>query len=405
MANAMDPKNSKSSQNSENQKEEDSLLDRGRTPQDRAEQKHLFKIALSGFAFIFLAVILFLKPYLPSALYHNFAAIDDYRFFNNRVVKAKLPGQPWAKSEMQLAPPPANTQKLLSDLKTTALLVIDHGKIAYEKYDEGGGVDEISGSFSMAKSIVSLLTGFAIQDGFIPSVNSPIVSWMPEWMQRPEGKITVKNFLTMASGLNWTENYWNPLSVTAESYYGTELHDTAFHQAAKEAPGTRFEYQSGTSQLLGILVSRSVGKTLAEYASEKLWIPLGAEKDALWSLDHEDGIEKAFCCFNARARDFARIGQFVLQKGQWNGVQLLNEKYIADMTSPQLVDYYGYQWWILKTSQGNVAYARGILGQYIIVLPQKDRVIVRLGKKRGHTIDHHPEEVRALAEWALQNGN
>ena len=213
-----------------------------------------------------------------------------------------------------------------------------------------------------------------------------------------------------AAGLNWNESYSNPFSITTEAYYGKDLHFTAFRQHGIFAPGTRFDYQSGTTELLGLLVSRAVNRSLSQYASQKLWIPLGAEKDALWSLDHEEGIEKAFCCFNATARDFARIGEFVRTDGRWQGKQLLNPDYIHQMLTPNtLVDGsgmpandYGYQWWILHTSKGDVPYARGILGQYIVVLPQKNRVLVRLGMKAGKLEGGHPVELLALVDWMLR---
>jgi CubicO group peptidase (beta-lactamase class C family) len=368
------------------------------------------KTAIYGSLFVFLAVLFFLKPYLPSAIYYNFADIDDYKIFSNRVVKAASPGEAWPVSKNKNPAPNAETQAMLDGLKTTALMMIDHGEITYEQYFLTGGQDEISGSFSMAKSIVSLLTGFAIQDKAIQSVDDPIENYFPNWSGVPQGKITIKDLLTMSSGLDWNESYSNPFSVTTEAYYGDDLFLTSLKQRLIRKPGTFHQYQSGTTQLLGFVVVKATNKTLSQYASEKLWVPMGAEKDALWSLDHDEGMEKAYCCFNARARDFARIGELVLNHGQWKGKQLLNADYIQQMTtanqvpdeSGKPVDYYGYQWWILKTPQGDIPYARGILGQYIIVIPQKNRVVVRLGMKRGKTIDHHPEEVRKIVEWALQ---
>ena len=371
-------------------------------------EKRNVKLGLYGFLFVLLATMLGLKPFLPTAIYHNFATIYDYQFFSNRVVRG-APGAPLERSSTTLKEPNANTAQMLKDLKTTALVVLQDGKIAYERYDLDGGVDVLSGSFSMAKSIVGLLTGFALQDHKIKSLDEPISHYIPEWEDRDEGKITIKQLLTMTSGLNWDESYWNPLSITTEAYYGNDLLKTALKQRIAHDPGTLFSYQSGTTQLLGIVVSRAVNRTLGQYASEKLWMPLQAEKDALWSIDHEEGMEKGYCCFNARARDFARIGELVRLQGKWNGQALLNPEYIQAMTHPHGIlntdgkptDYYGYQWWVMKTAQGEIPYARGILGQYIIVIPQKNEVLVRLGKATGERFDHHPVEVRALVDWAL----
>lgn len=372
------------------------------------------RLVVGGVVLLPLALLLSFKPYLASAVYHNFANIDDYKIFANRVVKSSPPGQPWKVSTQQNAGPPHKTQKLLNKLQTTALLMVEDNQIVYEKYDLSGGEDEISSSFSAAKTILALLTGFALQEHFIKSLDQPIADYIPEWSATPMGKISIKHLLTMSSGLNWNESYKNPLSVMAEGYYGSTLLQTTLKQRLVRAPGTRYQYQSGTSELLGIVLARATRRSLSQYASEKLWIPLGAERDALWSLDAEDGLEKAYCCFNARARDFARLGQFLLNNGRWPDAsgapqQLLNSDYLREMTTPHRipdetgnpVHYYGYQIWLLSTPRGPVKYARGILGQYIIVVPAKNRVVVRLGMKRGNTVSHHPEEVRALVDWAL----
>lgn len=372
---------------------------------------HQLKLGIYGFLLVLLISMLSLKPYLPRAIFHNFAKIDDYRIFSNRLVLAGNNKQPWKRGAAEIAGPDARTAQQLIDLKTTALLVLENGNIVYEKYGETGGVETLSGSFSMAKSIVALLTGFALQDHRIRSLDESISTYITEWEGREEGKISIKNLLSMTSGLNWNETYSNPFSITTEAYYGTDLHFTALRQRAVVDPGTRFEYQSGSTELLGLVLSRAVNLSLASYASQKLWMPLGAEKDALWSLDHEEGLEKAFCCFNATARDFSRIGEFVRLRGNWNGKQLLNAAFIDQMLTPNGIldtsgkptNYYGFQWWILHTPKGDVPYARGILGQYIVVLPQKNRVLVRLGMKAGKIVDGHPEELVSLVNWMLQD--
>ena len=373
------------------------------------------RLAVTGGVFSLLAALFLWKPYLISVLSHNFADIDDYKIFPNRVVKSAPPGLPWKVSESKNAGPPPEIQELLARLQTTAFLLIENEQIVYEKYSLSGGENEISGSFSAAKTILGILTGFALQEHFIKSLDEPIGTYISEWAATPMGKITIKNLLTMSSGLNWNESYQNPLSSMAEGYYGSTLLKTTLAQALVRDPGTRYQYQSGTSELLGLVIARATKRPLAQYASEKLWIPLGAEQDALWSLDAEAGLEKAYCCFNARARDFAKIGQFLLNNGKWPDAagtprQLLNSEYLVEMATPhgipdetgKPVDYYGYQIWLLQTPQGPVKYARGILGQYIIAVPQKNRVLVRLGMKRGKTVEHHPEEVRALVDWALR---
>lgn len=142
---------------------------------------------LLGVVLFGLVTLLVLKPYLPSALYHNFAKIDDYKFFAHRVVKAGAKGLPWQVSPQQNAGPPQATQELLGKLKTTALLMIENNQIVYEKYYLTGGENEISGSFSAAKTIVGLLTGFALQENHIKSLDEPIATYVPEWADAPMG--------------------------------------------------------------------------------------------------------------------------------------------------------------------------------------------------------------------------
>ena len=173
--------------------------------------------------------------------------------------------------------------------------------------------------------------------------------------------------------------------------------------------GSLHKYKSGDTQLLGLLLEKATGKTLSDYAAEKLWQPLGAEHPALWSTDHEKGNEKAYCCFNSNTRDFARIGKLMLDSGKWNGTAIIDSTYYQNSIkacgikdeSGNSCDYYGYQWWI-DPLHPEIFYARGILGQYIINIPSKKIIIVRLGKRtyplRIHSV---PKEVRYLINWGL----
>jgi CubicO group peptidase (beta-lactamase class C family) len=167
-------------------------------------------------------------------------------------------------------------------------------------------------------------------------------------------------------------------------------------------PGVVFNYKSGNTQLLERVLNKATGMSISEYASQRLWQPLGAENPALWSLDRKHGTEKAYCCFNSNARDFARIGSLVLNHGSYRNLQIVSKNYIEEMTKPvkyltdkddNKADYYGLHWWIMNYKGEKIPYARGILGQYIYVLPREDAVIVRLGHKRSKNYrSHHPED-------------
>lgn len=189
----------------------------------------------------------------------------------------------------------------------------------------------------------------------------------------------------MRSGIKFTESYINPFGDAATFYYGTNLRKYLNNRKPEQAAGSRHKYSSGDTQLLGLVLERALrGKTITAYLEEKIWRPLGMEYDATWSLDREDnGLEKTFCCINARARDFSKIGRLYLNGGNWNGKQIVSKKWVEESTTadPESVNYYKYQWWL----EPNGAYMmQGILGQYVYVNPAKNLIIVRLGKGAGN---------------------
>jgi CubicO group peptidase (beta-lactamase class C family) len=351
------------------------------------------------------------KTYLFKAVYHNFARISDYQFFTNNTVAIGKP-QPWDISiKLNKINYPDSLNTLLESLNSVGLLMIKNDSIVFEKYWDGYSDTSHSGSFSMAKSITSLLIGVALKEGLIKSIQEPVGNYLPEFKSEEKAAVKIIDLLTMSSGSDWDESYWNPLSVTAELYYGNNARKTATSVHINQKPGTLHTYKSGDTQLLGLIIEKATGKSLSDYASEKLWQPLGAEHPALWSTDKEGGNEKAYCCFNSNTKDFARIGQLMLDSGKWRGVSIIDSSFYVQSITPcgiidktgKACDYYGYQWWIDPINP-NIFYARGILGQYIIVIPSKKIVIVRLGKmtstKRERTV---PKEVRYLINWGLMN--
>jgi CubicO group peptidase (beta-lactamase class C family) len=349
------------------------------------------------------------KTYLFKAVVYNFANIDDYKKFSNNTVSNGTP-QPWHVSSAYNQPKvPDSLGNLLDALGSVGLLLIRNDSVLVEKYWDGYTDSSLSNSFSMAKSITSLLIGVALKEGKIKSLQEPVGNYLPEFAAGPKAKIKIVDLLTMSSGTDWDESYANPLSVTTEAYYGSDVYKTATGVASKATPGTLFSYKSGDTQLLGLILEKATGLSLSDYAAEKLWKPLGAEHPALWSTDHDKGNEKAYCCFNSNTRDFARIGKLMLDSGKWNGVPVIDSDYYLNSITPcgtadatnKKCDYYGYQWWI-DPLHPEIFYAHGILGQYIIVIPSKKTIIVRLGKMtspiRTHTV---PLEVRYLVNWGL----
>ena len=298
-------------------------------------------------------------------------------------------------------------------IQTGAFLIIQNDSIRFEKYWGEFTDHSYTNSFSMAKTVTGILIGCAISDGYIKSVDEPVCNYLPELKKDGRCKVTIRNCLTMSSGINFDESYANPLAYPAASYYGSDLRSlTLTYNQMTVTPGQTFNYLSGNTQLLGFVLKKATGKTLSDYASEKLWIPMGCEHPAFWCLDHKDGDEKAFCCINSNARDFARIGKLYLDSGRWNGKQIVPESYVLESISPSgtkhddgtPTDDYGFCWWMIPSYKGHhIFYARGILGQYIINIPDMKMIIVRLGEKRPKVYNNEvPRDVHYYLDAALE---
>lgn len=339
------------------------------------------------------------------------ADIDEYVIFDNRIVKAGTTDK-WALGKDY------NTKKIPSQylgdmerMKTIAYLTIKDDSIRHEEYWDGYSDTSHTSSFSMAKTFISILVGIAIEEGKIKSLDQPVSDFLPEYKEGNKSKISIRHLVTMSSGINFDESYINPIGFAAEAYYGDDLRKLIFKYDAEKEPGKYFEYLSGNTQLLGFVLSKATGMSVSEYASQKLWKPVEAEHDAFWSLDHKDGDEKAYCCFNSNARDFARIGKLFLDSGRWDTTQVVPENYVLESIQPaptmdgdEKNNRYGYSWWLMPNYKGhNIFYARGILGQYIIMIPEEKIIIVRLGKMRELTnVNNHPTDLYWYIDAALE---
>ncbi len=324
-------------------------------------------------------------------VFYNFADLKDYKKFHSRALIADSLHYNFKTVNLEKLPKElngANFEKFLEKNKTVAFIVIRNDTIKYEKYFKGYEKKSIVPSFSMAKSVTSILIGCAIDEGFIKSVDEPITKYIPELSKNGFDKVTIKHLLQMTSGIKFNESYWNPFGDAASFYYGLNLRKKISKMKLKAEPGKQFEYVSGNTQLLGLVLERSLkGKTITTYLQEKIWMPLGMEYDASWSIDRKkNGLEKTFCCLNARARDFAKLGRLYKNKGNWEGKQLVSQKWVEESTKLDTlegsVNYYQYQWWLPTPNKDFMA--EGILGQYVYVNPQSDVIIVRLGKKEGN---------------------
>jgi len=357
----------------------------------------------------------FANTYLKGRITAN---IDEYKIFQNRIVKAAQV-QDGKHSEWALGKDYNKTKipsQYLNDIEkvqTVAYLIIKDDSIRHEEYWEGYSDTSHTSSFSMAKTFISILVGIAVEEGKIKSIDEPVGDFLPEYKEGNKSKVTIRHLLTMSSGINFDESYINPIGFAAEAYYGNDLRKLIFKYDAVDEPGKNFEYKSGNTQLLGFVLSKATGMSVSDYASEKLWKPVEAQHDAYWSLDHTNGDEKAYCCFNSNVRDFARIGKLFLDSGRWNGKQVVPEKYVFESIQPAPTfdkdentqnSRYGYSWWLLPNYKGhNIFYARGVLGQYIIMIPDLKMIVVRLGRHRNSTLIHgHPLDLYRYIDAALE---
>lgn len=314
-------------------------------------------------------------------------SIDEYFIHPNRTVHAGIP-KPWPKDEKyNQAAFTEKENEVHKKYQTVSFCVIRDGQLVFDYYAPGYSDTSKTNSWSVAKSIVSILLGIAIREGEIESLDEPIDQYLPEYQG---SGITLRHLLAMSSGINFVEQYMNPFGFAAKALYGKDNRKLAKNYKPVSKPMQIFDYQSGNTLLLGYVLKAATGKSVSEYASEKLWSRIGAEHPALWSLDAVNQEERAFCCFNSNATDFARIGQLYLNQGIWEGDTIVNPDFVRETTSLAPLklkegttnDQYAYHWWVTRFNDEQIFYARGIQGQYIFVIPTTKTVIVRLGRKR-----------------------
>lgn len=292
------------------------------------------------------------------------------------------------------------------------LVILQDGKVRFERYGLGFDASGRWTSFSVAKSFTSTLVGAAIEDGYIKSLEDKVSQYIPDLRGSAYDEVTVRQLLTMSSGVRWDENYEDPAADVAkfndakpdEGVDATVSYMRKLPRA--HPPGDVWHYNTGETNLLGVLVSSATGLPLAKYLQDRIWHPAGMEATATW-LQGKTGHEIAGCCLQAATRDFARFGLFVLNNGNANGRQIVP----ADWFSQAIVKQkdigrpgrgYGFQWWTYD--DGAVA-AQGIFGQGIFIDPKRRLVIASNSNWSRATLGPEPEareafytQVRALIE-------
>lgn len=367
-------------------------------------------ITISILAALFIIMKVSGKDYLIKGLRASYlhgsasASIDDMQFFDTHEIKAA--SQPWewplhqGYSEASMSD---RLKDVLAETKSVAFVVVKNDSILSEYYWDGYSDTSLSNSFSMAKSIVTMLAQIAVQKGVFQSWQQKVVTILPEVNGPYANELELWHLSTMTSGMHWEEDYKNPFGVTAEAYYGNDVNRLMYTLPINKKPGEFYQYQSGSTQLLGMALVKASGKSLSELASEWLWKPMQAEHTARWHTDAK-GMELAYCCFNTNARDFARFGKLMLHQGNWNGTQILDSSFVAMATAGAREPYYGYSFWIGNSEDGTAFFGqRGILGQYIVTIPDENIVIVRLGHQRlPNRPDFHPEDMHVIIEEVLK---
>lgn len=271
----------------------------------------------------------------------------------------------------------ADVDAFMTAQNVAGLIVLQDGKVRLERYALGYSREGRWTSFSVAKSVTSTLVGAAIKDGYIKSLDEPVTKYIPDLGGAGYDGVTIKQLLTMTSGVKWNEDYTDPNSdvarMFAEAVPAGQDPTVAYMRKLPrvDPPGSKFVYKTGETNLIGVLVRRATGRKLADYLSEKVWRRYGMERDAFWMTD-QTGAEVSGCCLSVSLRDYARIGQLTLDGGKG----IVPEGWFADATRPHVAHPgggYGYQWWTLP---GGYYAAQGIFGQLILVDPATRLVMV-----------------------------
>lgn len=343
--------------------------------------------------------------HLGRFFYWNFADADDYKKFAAVPVATDTVNFEFYKPAKPFVPqlPPAWQQEngsndftaFLDQNHTLAFLIIRNDTLLYEQYFDDTDSASIMPSFSVSKSFVSALAGIAIGEGKIRSADQPVTDFIPELLENDTAfqQITIDDLLNMRSGVRFNEGYQSPFADMAKYYYGTNLQRYILKLKIERPPDEAYNYQSVNTLLLGMALERATGKPLNEYLSEKLWKPLGMSTDVGWSIDSErHGTIKSFCCLDAPARDFARFGRLYLNNGRWQGKQIVPEKWVKE--TMQIVndsrDGQGYSYtrhWRVKDD--GAIFAKGLLGQYIYIDPQRNLLMLRFGTKATDIVWPH----------------
>lgn len=354
--------------------------------------KKALKIVLIVFGSIGLLIgILYLtgNGYLARGIYCTYLHgkikpdIDDQSFFDTRKINRgeaiNLPAKLNVLSNENVA--------FLNSTESEAFLVFKNDTLVSEWYGNYGADSTHWNSFSMAKSVISLLIGCAIEDGQISSLQDPISKYIA-WNGND---VTLEQLLHMSSGIPFGESYSSPFGYMAKAYYHSDLRAITAPFKVEQTPGSNWSYEGGNTVLLGMALEAATQKKISNYFEEKIWTKIGAASPAYWNLDTENGFEKPFTGVYATAKDFGMLGQCILHHGKVNGQEIVDSAYLAQSFEPWTIqdgknsvcDWYGLHWWMGEVDGVKFKSARGMRGQYIVIIPEKNMVVVRIGHQQS----------------------
>jgi CubicO group peptidase (beta-lactamase class C family) len=310
--------------------------------------------------------------------YRNMEKLAPVRVFKRGKTVHRLPLGQQIDPTFQAGDKTYNTESYMREFRASGVLVLKNGKIVLERYGLGRAPKDRWTSFSVAKSLTSTLIGAAVKDGKIKSLDDAVTLYIPEMKGSAYEGVTVRELITMTSGVKWNESYTDPNSDVAKVGLsilepGVNPVVSYMRRLPREAPpGTKFVYKTGETDLAGILLSNAVGRPLAQYLSEKIWQPYGMEQDGVW-VEDVAGHERGGCCVSITLRDYGRVGQFMLDHGKAAGQDVVPPGWTEDATAQHVANPpYGYFWWIIPGGYE----AEGIFGQTLSVFPQDHLVVV-----------------------------
>jgi CubicO group peptidase (beta-lactamase class C family) len=347
---------------------------------------------------------------------HLFSTSDDYRHYDYHTIDNGPAAFHFVPGNRDRIPDTVEYQdgkvvkrvalaELLPSTGTHAFIVVRDNQVLYEDYFNGFKRDSLCTSWSLSKSVTSALVGIAIADGYIKSLDAPITNYLPELKDQGFDAITIRNLLTMGSGIQYRISFFPWDEFVLAGYYPNLRQLLLSDLKIMEPPGQSFHYNNFNTELIGLILERTTGRAPSQYLQDKIWQPIGMEYPATWSIDSEqDGFEITPTLLNARAIDLAKFGRLYLNNGNWNGSQIIPQHWVIESTTRDPNDrrpwetfsrwqdqgwqdrggYYKYFWWGVSQAGGDYSFMGiGTYGQFIFVSPRTKVVIVRTAGDDG----------------------